>query len=447
MMMPESIRARMTVTFTGLIAVLMALVCLGLIWYSRHIAEREADHVLNSAIQAMQSEVGEKEGHVSLARLEREELEDFRSENLAMVTLDAVGNIVGEPAGARNALALVRGDGWRTRRFDVGRSVVVMGVPWKRTEAELRYRAMLLLVLGGFVVVLSAAGAWALVGRTLSPIALLSRQANTASVDNLNISLTAPSQDAEIIGLVATLNGLLSRLSETAAAKGRFYSAASHELRTPLQALSGHLELALAKDRSKEEYTAVVEEAHKQADRLISLVRNLLLLYQLDSASPPLPSEPGDLTLVVTRVLAQCRTTIDHRRLVVKTNLPDCAPFTAPPTHMDILVRNLIENAAKYADEGSELSVCLTVDRGMLRLSVLNEYSSVAAWDTDSALEPFARADSSRSNSTRGAGLGLAICKAIAAANGWSVNLTRHGSNVTASVDVPLQQAPATTQD
>ena len=91
-----------------------------------------------------------------------------------------------------------------------------------------------------------------MVGRTLSPIDRLSRQAAAASVESLDVRLAAPSRDAEVVRLVATLNGLLQRLSDAAESRGRFYAAASHELRNPLQALLGHVEVTLDKERDRE---------------------------------------------------------------------------------------------------------------------------------------------------------------------------------------------------
>ena len=82
----------------------------------------------------------------------------------------------------------------------------------QETEAALRRQAIALLFLGLVVVLAAAVGAWLLVGRTLSPIARLSRQAQAATADRLDVRLNAPSGDAEVTGLVATLNDLLARI-------------------------------------------------------------------------------------------------------------------------------------------------------------------------------------------------------------------------------------------
>ena len=148
-----------------------------------------------------------------------------------------------------------------------GRFIAVVR-PFSNFLHEMDRRQMDMLLMGGLVVLVVGIGAWFVVGKTLSPIRRLAHQAANASAEKLDARLDAPSQDAEVLELVNTLNGFLTRMEETVETKGRFYAAASHELRTPLQALSGHLELALSRERSAEDYKAALEEAKKQSSRL-----------------------------------------------------------------------------------------------------------------------------------------------------------------------------------
>jgi signal transduction histidine kinase len=434
----------MTVAFSLSIAGLMSLMCIGMIWYAHRSAERRADRMLRVEAQGIESEFASRKGPRDVRSVIEEEGRDLRAEDLTIAVLPRNDHTGQRQQNGALARRLARQDGWRTTSVRLGRDTVLIGIPWRRTETELRFHAVLLLSVAAFVVLLAAAGAWVLVGRTLSPIASLSRQADTASVDSLRVRLEEPSDDSEIVGLVATLNGLLARLSETAAAKGRFYSAASHELRTPLQALSGHLELALTADRTNGEYKAAVEEAYKQTRRVISLVRDLLLLYQLEAAAPTPTCEPGNLASVCQEVLHQYQPLIERRGLRVEGHLPADAAFFAPPTHMEVLVRNLIENAVRYADQGGEITVDLSPHSGAIALVVFNQFSPKPGWDADRLFEPFGRLDSSRSPKTGGTGLGLAICKAVAHANQWKLTLQQDPDGVRATLVVPAMNAGCT---
>ena len=228
-----------------------------------------------------------------------------------------------------------------------------------------------------------------------------------------------------------TLNGLLSRLSDAAAMRGRFYAAASHELRTPLQALSGHLELALTRPRSAETYREVIAEAQTQSHRLMSLVRDLLLLNQLDSATRP-AAETVDPGAACERALNQMASVITSRGLQVESRWESAAEIVAPPTHLEMLTRNLIENAVKYASENGTVRISFT-DNGQT-LEVFNSSEPIPNWDSEKLFEPFYRMDASRNAKTGGNGLGLAICKAIADANGWEISIAQVPGGVRAAV-------------
>jgi two-component system OmpR family sensor kinase len=231
--------------------------------------------------------------------------------------------------------------------------------------------------------------------------------------------------------LVATLNGLLGRLSETAASKGRFYSAASHELRTPLQALSGHLELSLSKPRTSDEYHAVVDEAYAQTRRLISLVQDLLMLNQLDVTTSRLPRDMVNLTELCERTVSQMAPVVAERRLRIDESIQPDVEITALPTHADMLVRNLVENAMKYASEGGQVRLQL----GGTTLDIYDECPPIPIQDLDQLFEPFYRPDLSRQSATGGNGLGLAICKALAIANGWRLSLHQEAAGIRAVVE------------
>ncbi|MGI6294817.1 MAG: sensor histidine kinase [Armatimonadota bacterium] len=440
-MMFKSIRARLTAAFSLYLALLIIVAIVSLICYARYFAERNAIKALTAAAE---SAVAESQQYDNLTDLIAEEQEDLTGTELTLSIVDEDGRVIGKTRDDAPSQPDV--PDWRivTSKLPNGATVVV-GMPWARTSKTLQYHTLLLSLLGVFVVIIAAVGAWVLVGRALNPIPLLARQAKVSSVDNLTISLNPPSQDREMVELVDTLNGLLRRITETAAAKGRFYSAASHELRTPLQALSGHLELAMSRERSKEEYKSAMEEAYTQAKRLVSLVRALLLLYQFESLTSLPPKEPADMVDICNRSLVHYRQAVDERRLRVSLNAPDEAELLTPPSHLEILVRNLIENAAKYCSMGGFIEINIGADDGSVRLEISNDSDQPLTWKPEEFFEPFSRWDTSRNARTGGTGLGLAICKSIADANGWRLDVISVDSRFYASLLIETQSGSTMT--
>ena len=429
----NSIRVRLTAAFALAAAVLLLLTGGGLLWYARHNAELEADNLLLAAAQKVQREYKMPESDNDLNEMLNDE-RDLTHRTFVLLIVDVQGNVLQKSQKHIPFLSRSHASDWRTLTQAMGSNRITVGMLWEPTEHNFKTMAMLLTSLGIFVLLAVTLGAWLLVGQALSPLPRLALQAHAATTESLRVSLAPPSQDTEIVALVDTLNGLLRRLSEAAAARGRFYAAASHELRTPLQALSGHLELALTRPREAQEYRDVVQEAHTQALRLISLTQDLLLLNQLDSA--PMPAlEAVEVGEMCERALSHLSALIGERHLVLQADWSETLTIEAPPHQLEMLTRNLIENAVKYAEAGGTVRVDLLP--ATHTLEIFNACAPIPQWDEKKLFEPFYRLDESRNSKTGGNGLGLAICKAIADANGWHITLSQVAGGVLARVHFP----------
>jgi signal transduction histidine kinase len=483
-MRPNSIRARVTVGFALYIAVLMLLGCTAVARHSRRQAERRARELLEAAVVRTRYELAEnrppgpqhrrngptqqpvqQERGQLLLRVIRAEQAEIATGGLVLLVADDRRNVLWQSHGQVPRWPQAD-DNWRIRTLQAGRQELILALPWEHTEHELREQMLTLLGLTALITVASAAGGWFLVGRTLAPIDQLARQAAAASADSLRVRLQAPSPDSEIIRLVATLNNLLERLGETAAARGRFYAAASHELRTPLQALTGHLEVALSRKRAAADYEAALNEGHAQAERLTSLVQDLLLLNQLDADTSRPPGVLVDLADICESEISHLRSIANERHLKVQLCLPDACEITAPWNHITMLIRNLLENAVKYATPGGVVRIVLTTPPApggaaahhgavahhnngataygataypaahtdAVQLTIWNQCAMLEGWDAGKYFEPFFRPDASRNSQTGGNGLGLAICKAICDTNRWTLALQQEAGGMCACV-------------
>ena len=264
---------------------------------------------------------------------------------------------------------------------------------------------------------LTALGAWLIVGRTLGPLRSLSKQADLAHSGRL----VSPSSDFEMTELVDTINNLLDRMEATADAKTQFYAAASHELRTPLQALNGHIETALSKERPVEEYRMALVEAQKQTQRLTRLTHDILLLHQLQAQNLS-AEERADVSESVRVALAELGPLLEARSLSLETVLWSEVSVPARQSYCDVCVRNLIEHAVRYATSQGQVSVSLNKDR----LVVRNDSATEPGTDLEKWFEPFV--------STSGNGLGLAVCRAAAQANRWTVGLAYTNGQIVATL-------------
>lgn len=431
----NSMRARMTFAFVLLTTILMLSAGGGILAYLRYIALRSTETSLDLTVSRVQGELTENSTGHGFRDFLADNGDSLKMEGIALLLVDAQGHVLRSSQSFAPSWPHRSEDGWRIRTLPDGERTIIIGIYWRKAEAVWRREAILISLLGISVVIASGFGAWWLVGRTLSPIFSLSQQARLAAeTDSLHLSLAVPSEDAEVVELVATLNALLKNLGENAEAKGRFYAAASHELRTPLQALSGHLEVALSRERSREEYKTATEEASRQTQRLTALIQGLLLLNQLDRPAPDtLPRETVDPAEICQRLLRQLQPLIDQRQLSIEAHLASAGEVLTIPQHADMFLRNLLENALKYATVGG--CVTLQFEGGDApSLKIFNTFASQSPLDTEALFEPFYRPDEARASNTGGNGLGLAICRAIAAANGWQIRLEQVESGVLVTV-------------
>lgn len=434
MPMLNSIRARMTFGFVLALAPLLALACLVLVFVGQRI-DADQSHALARRTVMQAAEIVSQPGwQTGLTRLMSQP--DVREHDLGLVVIGDHHRPIWRSAAGFPMPPFASDGDWHVIRRRAGKLTILMIHAGPEAITRNSHLVWELGALSLCVLLAAAAGAWGLVGRTLRPIHQLSRQAAAASAENLQAQLTAPSPDAEVQELVGTLNGLLARQAQTAAARGRFYAAASHELRTPLQALSGHLELALSRPRPAAEYESALQEAQGQTQRLISLVRALLLLHQLEGQLRP-PQEPIDLAAVIRDALGDLhRQPLEHG-LHWETAVPPAVFVCAAPTHAEILARNLLENAARYTAAAGQVSVTLAETREMVQMEIVNDCALPEGDDPQAWLDPFRRPDAARAAHPGGNGLGLAICRALSEANGWQFLMQRTTTGVRATVAFP----------
>jgi signal transduction histidine kinase len=429
--MLKSMRSRMTLQFVMLLVPFLLATSYMVVMLTTKAAEDKSHEALNQLRDRVMTAMKDPDWQNKLQGLAA--APSFRQNQVGIIVRDRDDKVVLRSYASPPPIEFTpeMRDKWRFTggRYKLYRVGVVQ--PKKPNDSNL---PQTLFGLSVIVIGAVAGGAWFMVGKVLSPIRSLARQTSQASAEHLSVRLESPSKDVEMRDLVDTLNGLLDRVYETAEMKGRFYAAASHELRTPLQALSGHLELASSRKRTAEEYEEVVKESYKQTRRLISLVQGLLFLHQIDTNTHS-SQGPVNLSESCESALEMMYPLMVSRNLKLVESFEPNVQILAVPSHAEVLARNLIENAVKYATEGGELKIVLRVEDNQILLEVTNDFPDSVKIATENVFEAFYRDDTSRNSKTGGNGLGLAICRAVSNANGWDVKLHQEGGKIRATVN------------
>ena len=334
---------------------------------------------------------------------------DSRPDQLRYSALrPAPGQLLREPAGLfkiidgrRSFLALTRG--FRVNGGDY--TVIIVSFTQGQRESV---KTVLKLLLIGFpgILLLVGVAVWLLIGRTLGPVERIRRRVAGIEANRLDERVPVPQTRDEVARLAITMNRMLDRLEASQQAQRQFVSDASHELRSPLATLSATLEVAGA-DLSGRAWRDLRSVMKAEADRMATLVENLLLLARVDDQG--LRIVPVDVDL--DDLLEQ-----EARRLRLASDLQVSTSIEAVRVQGDLLklsqvIRNLVDNASRYAHNSVRLSL---VEAGTVAvLTVDDDGPGIAPAERQRVFERFVRLDESRDRASGGAGLGLPIVREV----------------------------------
>jgi two-component system sensor histidine kinase QseC len=259
--------------------------------------------------------------------------------------------------------------------------------------------------------VFAVLASWA-VRRTLAPLRRLADELDVRQPQRLD-PLHMPEAPSELVPIVTSLNGLLSRLSAALERERRFTSDAAHELRTPLAGLAAQLDAgALAGET--EELRASLLRARQGVTRLGTLTDRLLTLARLDAANVQADTR-ADLALAARTVCADLAPMALSRDVEMSLDADTTASVPGQAEWLEILVRNLVDNALRHTPPDSQVEVTVRSQPGEIRLTVADNGLGVPDPELARLGERFHRL---APDSGEGTGLGLSIVRRIAELTG-----------------------------
>jgi two-component system, OmpR family, sensor kinase len=305
--------------------------------------------------------------------------------------------------------------------------------PQQRMLAEVRW---LLLGCGALAVVLMF-GATALVtGRVLEPLTRLMREAAAvAAIGHYDERVPALPRKSEVGQFAATINTLIATVERALRQQREFLADTSHELRSPLTVVLANLNL-LRRDLEPHERELSVDEATSEAQRMRRLINELLLLAQADAAQV-IARAPLRLDELVTEVVAAIQRLAPDHVYQMHIELP--LVVIGDEERLTQLLRNLLENAAKYTPPGTTVDVRLRQSGSIAQLIVADTGPGIAAEHLAHLWDRYYRVDEVRSRESGGTGLGLPIVKFIAEAHGGRADVSSQaGVGTTFTIELPL---------
>lgn len=225
------------------------------------------------------------------------------------------------------------------------------------------------------------------------------------------------------------------------ASRRDFVANVSHELKTPVGAMGLLAEALLASADDPEAVRPFAERVLVEANRLASMVGELIELSRLQGADPLPDLGVVDVDAVVNEAISRHKVAADNAEITITTDAPTGLLVLGDEPLLVTALANLVSNAIAYSPHGSPVSISRRRREGVIEIAVTDRGIGIAPKDQQRVFERFFRSDKARSRATGGTGLGLAIVKHVAANHNGTITLwSQPGTGSTFTLAIPAYQ-------
>ena len=449
------LRIKLTLAFTGVMAILLLIASVTLSLLSAANLDRAIDDGLEARAgdAAALVRAGAESGRLSGS-----------GEALAQV-LDENGNVLDTTPGAGARPLLTAAELHRATRGGVvtergprtgftdgirvlgrpaptgsGEVVIVVGESLEQRTRALEGLHTLLAIGGPLALLVASLAGYAVAAAALRPVERMRRRAAELTGEAEGRLPVPPSHD-EIQRLGDTLNAMLGRLQAVLARERSFVSDASHELRTPLAILRTELELALRGHSSRDELEDAVRSAAEETERLNQLADDLLVIARSDQGRLPVRPAEIDAHALLAGVAHRFAARARSEERTLRAEPANGLTLTADRARLEQALANMVDNALRHG--AGDVVLSAAQDDGHVVLHVRDRGPGFPDDFLPNAFERFSRADEARSRG--GTGLGLAITSAVAKAHGGEAHASNRrdgGADVWLEIPHPFSSSP-----
>ncbi|MCQ9640376.1 HAMP domain-containing histidine kinase [Chryseobacterium sp. WG14] len=244
------------------------------------------------------------------------------------------------------------------------------------------------------------------------PISNVVERINNVDYNNISTAITSTNTNDEIEDLIKSYNKLFGRISESMLLQQNFINYVSHEFKTPLAAISGNLEVFAQKDRTPEEYKAVVRESLDNVYEIENILNNLLLMSGMTKLETSHKQVRVDE--LIWKIYEKLEPKAKEKHSSIKIQLqvikPALLEIPGNETLLYLALYNIVENAVKYSHD-TPVVITLSEKDSCLNIEVNDQGKGIPAEDLAKITETFYRGKNV--DNIKGSGIGLSLSKSI----------------------------------
>ncbi len=277
-----------------------------------------------------------------------------------------------------------------------------------------------------------------IIHKITNPLTTLTAKIKTITSNNLSEKVSIKSADDEIGDLAYSFNELLSRLDESFKREQQFIGDIAHELKTPIATLRSSVEIALSRDRDKNEYKEVMTELLTDIERLSSTLKDVLDLAWTQADQAKNLTKTFNLSELVEELREIAVKMASQKSIEVYGKTDEDVKVSGDKEKFSRALLNFIDNAIKYTSQGGKIELELRKLEKQVSITIKDTGSGILAEDLPHIFDRFYRG--SKTSKTFGSGLGLAISLAIIKAHlGEVVVKSKVGQGTTFVITLPIK--------
>ncbi len=301
-------------------------------------------------------------------------------------------------------------------------SVVQVGTSLEDFDETIRKLLLIMIISIPTSIIVTIVVGYFMAKKALKPVDQIRRAAVKISSSNLDEKIDITGRRDELGRLAETFNAMIGRLKDAFQRINQFSIDVSHELKTPLTILKGETEVALRKEREKDDYQKLLLSNLEEIDRMSCIIDDLLLLSKADTKEIKLNMEEVALRDLIMDVCMNMKVVADKKSVELQINELEDVRLRGDELKLRRMLLNVVENGIKYSHVGGRVSVSSYVNDGYARIDVKDDGIGISEEDIKYVFDRFYRADRSRKRES-GSGLGLSISRWIAGAHKGSIEV------------------------